>query len=248
MSRLVWDLKRPYDVGVDRGVLYLANGSGVAWPGLVSVNEDVSTDTGRPLYFDGIRYAIETSIEDLALSISAFTYPFEFDDYIGSPGIFDGQSRKPFGFSYRTQTDDGHKIHVIYNAMALPSVKSWKPIGRAVDISPLTWKVHSVPSDIVGVGQSAHLIIDTAVAYPEVLSSLENILYGSSTTNARLPSIQEVISLATANPRLVITDNGDGTWTATGPDDAIKVNGDFFEITWPTAVFIGPGVYELMTS
>lgn len=248
MSRLEWDLKRPYELGLDRGVLYSTGGVGYAWSGLLSVNENVEGKDDRALYFDGIKYAITTSVEDLSLSLSAFTYPPQFDNHNGSNGIFDNQQRLPFGLSYRVKTTEGYKIHIVYNALAGPAPKASKSMGGPVDISPLTWLITSVPTEVVGAAPSAHLVIDTAVAYPEVLTALEDILYGSSSTNARLPTVQEVISLATANPRLIITDNGDGTWTATGPDDAIKVDGDFFEITWPTAIFIGPGVYELTTS
>lgn len=249
MARIIWDGSRPYDVGLDRGVLYLADSSGVVWNGLLSVVESTTDDKTKPLYFDGIRYAITTAIEDFSFVLSAFTYPDQFEQYNGSSGIFDGQTRNTFGFAYRVKTESAYEIHIVYNALAQPAVKNWKPISAAVDISPLSWKVTSVPAWFLGGGPSAHIVIDTAVAYPEFLIALEDILYGSPSTSPRLPSVSELITLAKANPRMLITDNGDGTWTATGPDDAIKVYADgTFEITWPKAEYIGEALYTIETS
>lgn len=44
MPRVVWNDvgKKRYEAGVDRGVLYLPDGSGVPWNGLISVEEDLS--------------------------------------------------------------------------------------------------------------------------------------------------------------------------------------------------------------
>lgn len=249
MTRIKWEENRPYSVGLDRGVLYLADNSGVVWNGLLSVVESTSDEKTKPLYFDGLRYAITTSIEDFAFTLSAFTYPDQFEAYNGSSGMLDGQNRNTFGFAYRIKTESGYEIHLVYNALAQPAVKNWKPVSRAVDISPLVWKVTSVPSWFLGGAPSAHIVVDAAIAYPEFLTALEDALYGTTTTAPRLPSVTELIAMATTNPRLIVTDNGDGTWTATGPDDAIKVYTDgSFEITWPTAIFLGEGIYQLTTA
>jgi len=49
--------------------------------------------------------------------------------------------------------------------------------------------------------------------------------------------------------RLVITDNGDGTWTAYSPlDGVITVAGDEFTITSDTIVMLDAETYEISSS
>ena len=59
MSKIVWDEtgKRFYETGVDHGVLFVKNeegayGNGVAWNGLINVNESPTGAEPNPLYAD----------------------------------------------------------------------------------------------------------------------------------------------------------------------------------------------------
>ena len=56
MTRVVWDTpgERIYENGVDRGMLYI-DYLGVAWSGLVSVNEAPSGGEPKPYYLDGLK-------------------------------------------------------------------------------------------------------------------------------------------------------------------------------------------------
>ena len=101
-----------YEAGVDQGVLYKMSGSsygkGVAWNGLTAVNESPSGAEENKHYADNIKYASILSAEDFGFTIEAFTSPKEFDQCDGTAELATGvtvsqQSRKPFGFSYRTQ-------------------------------------------------------------------------------------------------------------------------------------------------
>lgn len=103
MTRLSWGNvgERYYESGVDRGVLYVA-GAGVAWNGLVSVDENPTGGEARPFYIDGIKYLNLPAKEEFEATISALYSPVEFDqcDGVGSmaPGLSAGQQRrKPFG-------------------------------------------------------------------------------------------------------------------------------------------------------
>lgn len=114
MSKIVWDKigERLYEVGCDHGVLYPMQaggtyGAGVPWNGLTNVTESPSGAEASPIYADNIKYANIVSNEEFGCTIEAFMYPPEFAECDGSveilPGVYAGQqSRKTFGFAYRT--------------------------------------------------------------------------------------------------------------------------------------------------
>src|SRR4051812_33634675 len=110
MTRLIWDEigHRTYEAGLDRGVFYKEDTTGVVWNGLVSIDESFSDDTSSPVYLDGVKYLDAPSFGDFSAKLSAFTYPDEFLEYEGVSSLggglsVDGQRPKLFGLSYRTQ-------------------------------------------------------------------------------------------------------------------------------------------------
>ena len=144
MTALAWDQvgQRLYETGVDRGVLYIPNGSGVydagyAWNGLTTVTESPSGAEATPQFADNIKYLNLVSAEEFGATIEAFTYPEEFGQCDGtatpSPGVLLGQQgRKTFGLCYRTRVgndldgvDFAYKLHLIYGALAAPSEKAY---------------------------------------------------------------------------------------------------------------------------
>src|SRR4051812_2134295 len=103
MTKLLWDKvgERLYEAGVDRGVLYLADGSGVVWNGLVSIEEDMGEDSSEPRYLDGVKYTDSPLIGDYSATLNAFTYPDEFSDFeglvdLGNGLLVDDQTPMPF--------------------------------------------------------------------------------------------------------------------------------------------------------
>ena len=112
---ITWDAtgEKIFETGVDRGVRYIPNASGVydngyAWTGLTSVNESPDGAESTELYADNIKYADLISAEKFGFTIEAYTYPEEFKQCDGSLEIATGayagqQARKSFGFSYRTR-------------------------------------------------------------------------------------------------------------------------------------------------
>lgn len=244
MTRLNWtSLDRPYESGVDRGVFYPANGPGVPWNGLVSVSESPSGSDIRVRYVDGVKYQEHVSSGNYEATIEAYTYPDEFEPFASAtPGLRFRQRQKPFGLSYRTETEKGHKIHIVYNALAGPSDKAYVQ----KDPSNFSWEVSTTPLSVPGAAPTAHLVIDTSTAYPSTVSALEAQLYGGEVMSALLPSPAQVLDIFEENSLLRIVDNGDGTWTATGPDEAIQMlNPTTFEITWPSAIYISEDRYQI---
>lgn len=209
MAELVWDVlgERYFEAGLDRGVLYTTAFGGVAWPGLISVNEQSTGGTATPDYFDGVKFRNDPSPEDFEATIQAFSAPKEFSRCDGtwesSNGLFITQQRRiSFGLSYRTKqgndllsTDRGHKIHIVYNALAEPSARAYNTIDASPRPLNLSWKITSRPIKIENYKHSAHLVIDSVMAGPSRMTALENILYGTSLDAPRLPEPQELLDL-----------------------------------------------------
>ena len=225
MSKLIWDKtgERLYETGVDHGVLYPvgANGTypkGVAWSGLSAVTESPSGAEANNIYADNIKYLSLMSAEEFGATIEAYTYPDEFAVCDGTAEIAKGvtvgqQSRKMFGFSYRTiignDTDDaehGYKLHLIYGAKASPSEKNYQTVNDSPEAISLSWEVTTTPVEISAVDPStgkafkptASLTIDSTKVDAEKLKAFEEILYGSEDKEARLPLPNEVIELFNA--------------------------------------------------
>lgn len=234
MPRLQWRTGA-HEVGVSHGVFYPPDGPGVVWNGLVSVQENPDV-TDQISYLDGVRIRNGHREDSFSATLSAFSFPDPFIDVLGS--------RRPrsFGLSYRVETETGYHIHLVYNALPTPSgiEHSQNSPGE------YSWQLTTTPG-VLPVGEvTAHLIIDAAVAYPPVLAALEDTLYGSEAGEATLPSLEDIWNVFDENALLVVVDNGDGTFTVTGPASAITMlDSTTFEITWPSAVYINSDTYKI---
>lgn len=239
MAALQWGISPPYYAGVDHGVLYLPGLNGIAWNGLVSVDEVTGGSTGKQLYFDGKNSGLIQDTEDFSLNVSAFTYPDAFEDYTGYSGIVDKQKRRTFGMSYRTGDDITGKIHLVYNATAAPSKKRWKSATRITEASLFEWDILTRPVVFKGIRPTAHLTIDISTTPSATLNALTKTLYGSSTTNPTLPSLSGVFQIFEDNAQFQVTDNGDGTWAARSSDSNIQyVDVNNVKLTWPTVIAV----------
>jgi hypothetical protein len=250
MAKLVWDAAgdRQFEIGVSKGILFLEDGSGVVWNGLKAVDEAPSGGTSSPYYLDGKRFLNEQTREEFSASITALTYPVEFESYDGTNvignGLLLGQApRKMFTLCYRTELGNdlegvnlGYQIHIIYNCLASPTNKSRQSIGDTS--SPLTfnWGITTIPVVLApGLNATGHVIIDSRTTDASILAPFEAYIYGTSETDSALPTPAELYSMFLT---LVITDNLDNTWTATGPDDLFTYDPftHIFTISWPSAV------------
>lgn len=228
MTRIVWDQisEHIYETGVDHGVLYPIDSTGhypagVPWNGLTTVSQSPSGADSNDLYADNIKYLSLRAAEDFGATIEAYTYPDEWAQCDGSAEIVQGvtagqQTRKAFGLSYRTLigndtmgTAYGYKIHLIYNATASPSERSYATVNDSPDAIQFSWEVTTIPVNVGGnFKPTAHLEIDSTKADANKLKVLEAILYGTDagdevqppegvTAGPRLPLPDEVITLLT---------------------------------------------------
>lgn len=214
MSKLVWDKTgdRTYETGVRNGVLYPQSTGGtypkgVAWNGLTAVTESPSGAEATALYADDIKYLNLYSTEEFGATIEAYTYPDEFAECDGSASIATGvtigqQKRKAFGLCYRTVLgndvdgeDYGYKIHIIYGAMAAPSEKAYNTINDSPEAITFSWEISTTPVSVSGFKPTASVTIDSTKVESAKLKSLEDILYGTETEEARLPLPNEIAEL-----------------------------------------------------
>ena len=254
MTRITWGDTghRFFSTGVDRGVLFLQNGSGVPWNGLVSVNEAPSGSDAVEAHFDGKKYHSRRSPEEFSGTIEAYTYPSEFEIFLGQAVMHTAQARTPFNFSYRTRigndengVDHAYLIHIVYNALIKPTQRTLQTISDSIDVSTFSWDFETNPLRM-GDRRGSHLIIDSRLSYPWALEELEAILYGSTTTTSTLPSPEFLLQLFEDASILKVTNHGDGTVTIEGPDDIVKTVGtNLWQIgPWPSVIQIAEHTYR----
>lgn len=214
MAVLVWDKtgEHLYETGVDHGVLYPQDNTGaypkgVVWNGLTAVTESPSGAEATALYADNIKYLNLTSAEEFAATVEAYTYPDEFELCDGSAEIATGvtigqQTRTSFGLCYRTKLGNdvqsdayGYKLHIIYGAKATPSERSYSTVNDSPEAITFSWEVNTTPVAVTGYKPTASLVIDSTKVAADKLASLEAILYGSETNEARLPLPDEIATL-----------------------------------------------------
>lgn len=225
MARMTWDRvsDRYYELGLDRGVLYLADGTAVPWNGLVAVDEDAEEEW-EPVYFDGIKIRDVRKISEFSATLRAITYPDEFLEYDGQTSLADGvfatdQNSKRFSLCYRTkigtplEPDYGYRIHILFNLTAVADTKGYVTISDEEAPVDFAWKITAIPTDILKYRPTAHVVIDPRTVSEPLMADIERILYGTDTTDARLPSLQEFYDWAVAWWYLENTDNQDGSIT-----------------------------------
>lgn len=211
MAALTWDDigSRYYETGVKKTVVYpLNNGTypnGYAWSGVTAINENSDGAEVTPVYADNIKYLNLVSEEQYKATLEAYTYPDEFAECDGSAEIATGvsvrqQKRKAFGLSYVTQigndtdgADYGYKIHLVYNALAAPTDRSYATINDSPEAMTFSWELSTTPVEVAGHKPTSTIVIDSTKVDSAKLTSFEAILYGSANQDPSLPLPADVI-------------------------------------------------------
>jgi len=254
MPGIVWDRvgDRVYETGLDKGVLYLPDGSAVPWNGLTSIIEQFNKDSS-PVYYDGMKINDLVVLGDFAASMKAVTYPDEFVELegLGSSrrGLFYGDQRpQTFGLCYRTQIGNDlegdvacYKIHIIYNVTAIPRDKTYASVTSDPSLVEFEWDITAIPEEVPSFRPTAHIILDSRDFDPWLLEELEAMLYGNDAAMASLIPMSALVTYINEWCRVKIIDNGDGTWTAIAERDgfiSIDVSEDLFTIIQVNAVYL----------
>jgi hypothetical protein len=219
MAKLVWDQvgEKEYQLGVEKGVIYKQKDgeypSGAAWNGLKEVSQNPTGAESTKLYANNGTYLNLISNEDFEGSITAYMYPDEFAECDGSlevaAGVYLGQqTRKPFGLTYKTLIGNdtngdshGYILHLVYGATVSPSERTYSTESDDPEAIEMSWDFTTTPVEVdvtVDGTQAkplAHIELNSTKVDKTKIKSLEDILYGSETAEARLPLPTEVINI-----------------------------------------------------
>lgn len=227
-TTLMWDQQgeKFYETGTKNGVVYPMSDdgktyqAGVAWSGLTAVSESPSGAEETPLYADDQKYLSLTSAEEFGATIEAYTYPDVWEECDGSASLASGittgqQTRRPFGFSYVTTlgndgmgNDFGYKLHLIYNAKASPSEKSYSTINDSPEAITFSWTLTTTPIDMPAINgkklkKSATLTIeyrsDGSKISRAAMDAIEAKLYGDGSEPAKLLMPSEILEIVNAS-------------------------------------------------
>ena len=221
-NQIVWDKtsERLYRTGVDRVVLFPQTtggtyGQGVGWNGVTKISESPDGGDTTAIYANNGIYLNLVAKENFKGSITAYTYPKEWEACDGSASVLSsasgatpvkglrvtGQTRTPFGLAYRTLigndtagTEYGYEIHLVYNATAGVSSLDYQTVNDSPEALELSWDFSTLPVDVPGAKPSAHLVISSLTAEPSKLKAIETKLYGTDSAAPTLPSPAEVIA------------------------------------------------------
>jgi hypothetical protein len=259
MTALVWDEvgSRTYEGGIERGVLYLQDGTAVPWNGLTGVEEDPTSEV-KSYYLEGVKYLQTFSPSEFEGKLKAFTYPEEFDRVSGignlAPGLdIHDQPAKSFSLSYRTRIgsdvspEHGYKIHLLYNVIANPDTFSFDTLQAEAQPTEFAWSLTGTPTKLKGFRPTVHISIDSTQTPPEVMKVLEDQLYGTASMEPSLPSISTVAGYFGYLGELIILDHGDGTWTAVDGSNTyiLMLDDTTFQIHDADATYLDADTYTI---
>lgn len=207
MTRLTWTQvgERYFETGIDRGVLFVDGNPGVPWVGLVNFNQKQSGGESSPKYLDGIKISNRSSPEEFEGTVEAYTYPVEFERCDGTYRAENGlrvtqQRRKPFNMVYRSKVgndvaglDKGYKLHIMYNLTAEPSDRGYHSLVEQAEPLTFSWNITSRAVPVEGFRPSAHFIVDSRDIPAELLTQLEDLLYGTEETDPSIPTPGELL-------------------------------------------------------
>ena len=204
-----------FESGLDRGVLYVRDGSGnyplgVAWEGLMNLSEKPGGAEITDLWANNVKYAQLISAEIFDGSLEAYTYP---DEFLVCDGIIEGvtgllaaqQARSTFGLSYRTYVGseaagqmDAYKIHVVYGCIIQPSEVSRATINDSPEAATVSWEFKTTPASMTGYLAVSKIVLDSRTLPAPQLVAVEEALYGVDTpVDAYLPLPDALLTLAT---------------------------------------------------
>lgn len=212
MTRVTWGVpgQRLYHTGVDRGMIYLEDGTVTPWSGLVSVTESPIGGDPVATYVDGQKILNTPNGEIYQATIESMSLPVNAAACAGW-GILQygllasNQPKMSFGLSYRTLlgndvsgTKLGYRIHLIFQCTAKSSDFTHETITDQVSLKSYSWGITAIPVSFSTRKPTAHVIFDTRTHSPETITAVESILYGDNVTDPVMMSKEQAESLLTS--------------------------------------------------
>lgn len=222
--------------GIDQVVAYPQHDLGEPMTGVVSI-EVYSTSDEATYWVDGRQYLRSAPTSYATGTIETYNVP-KFLLKEDTNQLEDVE----FDISYQTKTSAGRQIHLIYGA----KVHSITFERHQKDATLFSMAFSCRKIDVPYFRPAAHFIFDLSRANPNVTLRLEEIFYGNELIVPTLPPIKELLDIFEEQSVLIIYDHGDGSWSAQGPDEVIRmVNPTTFSIDWPSASYISPDTYRI---
>ncbi len=233
---------------------YLA---GVNWNGVTKVGESPDGADANDLWADDIKYASFRSAEEFNGSIEAYQYPDAFAVCNGERKVakmlIAQQARRAFGLAYKTTVGNdvegfelGYKLHLVYNATCSPSSRDHETINDSPDAETMSWDFETTPVTVGTLGgteykPTSHIVLDSRDFTTEgdraILKTIEDALYGSTTTDPYLPTPAQVYTLLTAAAgTYTVTLNANGGTITDGHDVTSYTTGTAVDL--PTSSYI----------
>lgn len=189
MVRLDWSNseKGNYKTTIDRAVFYPKGGTGCAWSGLITVDEQL-VDVDRPyIYVDGVGHLNRLVDDSFKAVISAMTYPLDFEPFIYG-------SKNRFDLCYREkQIGSNYNIHIVYNALIIPKTKNYYAVNQ--DSELFIWNLYTKRELVPNARSSSHFVINSLLVNFDILDTIESQLYGTDNCLPRMPTIIELLSI-----------------------------------------------------
>lgn len=226
-----------YENGISKVVLYFDGEEGIPWPGVISLETKPEQVSTKDLYLDGIATDKLSYASGYISTITSYHYPQRLDvsdDFLCS-------------ICYRTEVEGGYIIHLVYNAhLYFDDISDYDPDINNGDPSTFKWIITGLYRSELGLGKFSYMTVDSRTTKEEVMGPLEAMLYGIEDFPSQIPSPDEILELFEGSATLRITDHGDGSYTAEGPDDVVYITGPTeFEISWPSVIIFNKDDFEV---
>lgn len=202
MPKLTWDEpeNRIYESGVSKGVIYPHNGGEAApWNGLLNVQQTHDTSSGET-YFDGIRVSTSSASIPYKAKIKALTYPKALREASGAVAVnkgiyFSEQPPQSFDLTYTTNVsnangDSKERVHLVYNAMVLPSDYDYDTEGDSPTPGEFEWEITTVQLEEAGLKPFSHIVLDTWEFPGELKNLISYTLYGGESPSEKAKMIR----------------------------------------------------------
>lgn len=210
MTKLIWDEaeKHIYTTGTSHGVLQVSGATkAVAWNGLIGVTATPAGADENKFYANNNKYLGLRGVETFGGTIKAYDRPDEFEACDGSVELQKGlrihqQTRLPFDFSWQTikgndaKLDEyGYEIHIAYNCTASPSARDYTTVNESPAPLELSWEFQTTPVAVENAKPTSYVTIDSTKVDQTKLKKIVDALYGTQTTEAKIPSINELVTM-----------------------------------------------------
>lgn len=197
---------RNYELGVDRGIVYLDEGS-FPWNGITEVDLTPEGGEATRLHLDGFVRDVVQSVYSPGGSIKAYSAPTELEPYTGVHTLAPGFSSygvaigRPISVCYRTMigddsgsVDQEYKIHIHRNVYLSQPKPNYSTLGASTSPSIFEFEFQSSYLE----NEHLYSVIDTRLVSGEKVSEVEELLYGFGVTEGILPPTQEIKEILNA--------------------------------------------------